>query len=179
MASISQNPLLNALPDWRNFGTVLRVLLGANLALALAALLLPGGLGGWPARYVLLAAWGEPPLLATLGILALLRDVLWHLPLWQGRGFTVGIAGLCALLQYRLWLWLGLTDGEAWGNVQAALFGILLAAALLHYLELRARAHSPAIAEARLMALNARIRPHFLFNASTPCSRSSAPSPSR
>ncbi len=165
MVSISQNPLPNALPDWRNFGTVLRVLLGANLALALAALLLSGGLAGWPERYVLLAAWGEPPLLATLGILALLRDALWRLPLWQGRVFTVGLSGLAALLQYRLWLWLGLADGTAWGNAQAALYGIVLAAALLHYLELRARAHSPAIAEARLMALNARIRPHFLFNA--------------
>ena len=32
------------------------------------------------------------------------------------------------------------------------------------YFELRARAYSPAQTEARLAALNARIRPHFLFN---------------
>ena len=32
------------------------------------------------------------------------------------------------------------------------------------YLDLRSRAFSPALAEARLMALTARIRPHFLFN---------------
>src|SRR5205823_6706383 len=32
------------------------------------------------------------------------------------------------------------------------------------YLRLRARAYSPALAEARLQALQARIRPHFLFN---------------
>ena len=32
------------------------------------------------------------------------------------------------------------------------------------YFHLRARALSPAIAEARLQALQARIRPHFLFN---------------
>jgi two-component system sensor histidine kinase AlgZ len=42
----------------------------------------------------------------------------------------------------------------------AALFGI----ALQHYFELRTRAFSPALAEARLQALQARIRPHFLFN---------------
>ena len=35
---------------------------------------------------------------------------------------------------------------------------------LLAYLRLRAKAFSPALAEARLQALNARIRPHFLFN---------------
>ena len=32
------------------------------------------------------------------------------------------------------------------------------------YFHLRARALSPAITEARLQALQARIRPHFLFN---------------
>ncbi|MCL4762378.1 MAG: histidine kinase, partial [Burkholderiales bacterium] len=37
--------------------------------------------------------------------------------------------------------------------------------ALAAYFRLRARALSPAIAEARLQALQARIRPHFLFNA--------------
>ena len=36
--------------------------------------------------------------------------------------------------------------------------------ALLVYFRLRAKALSPAIAEARLQALQARIRPHFLFN---------------
>ena len=35
---------------------------------------------------------------------------------------------------------------------------------LLFYFDLRARALSPALAEARLQALQARIRPHFLFN---------------
>ncbi len=44
-------------------------------------------------------------------------------------------------------------------------------AVLATYFRLRARALSPAITEARLQALQARIRPHFLFNASTGCSR--------
>jgi two-component system sensor histidine kinase AlgZ len=35
---------------------------------------------------------------------------------------------------------------------------------MLTYFALRARAFSPALAEARLQALTARIRPHFLFN---------------
>jgi two-component system sensor histidine kinase AlgZ len=35
---------------------------------------------------------------------------------------------------------------------------------MLGYFDLRSRAFSPAQAEARLAALNARIRPHFLFN---------------
>jgi len=40
----------------------------------------------------------------------------------------------------------------------------LTTAMLLAYFDLRGRALSPAIAEARLQALQARIRPHFLFN---------------
>jgi two-component system sensor histidine kinase AlgZ len=46
------------------------------------------------------------------------------------------------------------------GVLCATLFGL----ALQHYFELRTRAFSPALAEARLQALQARIRPHFLFN---------------
>jgi two-component system, LytTR family, sensor histidine kinase AlgZ len=44
------------------------------------------------------------------------------------------------------------------------LFGLIAVAVLLFYFHLRARALSPAITEARLQALQARIRPHFLFN---------------
>jgi len=44
------------------------------------------------------------------------------------------------------------------------LLTILVTAALLVYFDLRGRALSPALAEARLQALQARIRPHFLFN---------------
>ena len=41
---------------------------------------------------------------------------------------------------------------------------MIAAASLLYYFHLRARAFSPAVTEARLQALTARIRPHFLFN---------------
>jgi two-component system sensor histidine kinase AlgZ len=40
----------------------------------------------------------------------------------------------------------------------------LLALAYQQYFELRTRAFSPALGEAKLQALQARIRPHFLFN---------------
>jgi two-component system sensor histidine kinase AlgZ len=40
----------------------------------------------------------------------------------------------------------------------------LATAALLVYFRLLAKAYSPALTEARLQALQARIRPHFLFN---------------
>lgn len=46
------------------------------------------------------------------------------------------------------------------GAFAAALLGL----SFQHYFELRTRAYSPALVEARLQALQARIRPHFLFN---------------
>jgi two-component system sensor histidine kinase AlgZ len=41
---------------------------------------------------------------------------------------------------------------------------LLITALLIGYFDLRGRALSPALTEARLQALQARIRPHFLFN---------------
>ena len=43
-------------------------------------------------------------------------------------------------------------------------FTAAVTAVLLYYFYLRSRALSPALSEARLQALQARIRPHFLFN---------------
>jgi two-component system, LytTR family, sensor histidine kinase AlgZ len=47
------------------------------------------------------------------------------------------------------------------------ILALLLCGALLFYFRLRAKALSPAVTEARLQALQARIRPHFLFNSIT------------
>src|SRR5574340_1047283 len=53
--------------------------------------------------------------------------------------------------------------GEA-GLPRYGLFALLASSVVLGYLHLRSRALSPALSEARLQALQARIRPHFLFN---------------
>jgi two-component system sensor histidine kinase AlgZ len=61
--------------------------------------------------------------------------------------------------------WSGAPAGaETLGVIRAAGFALLLTAGLAGYFHLRNRAFSPALAEARLQALQARIRPHFLFN---------------
>jgi len=51
--------------------------------------------------------------------------------------------------------------------VRHLVFALTAQFALIAYFRLRARALSPAITEARLQALQARIRPHFLFNSLT------------
>jgi two-component system, LytTR family, sensor histidine kinase AlgZ len=50
------------------------------------------------------------------------------------------------------------------GLLRHMLLALALYGLLLGYFSLRAKALSPAIAESRLQALQARIRPHFLFN---------------
>ena len=161
MASIRHFPATHPLPDWRNFGVMLRVLLGVN-ALALAAALVQApGLAGWGARYVELAALVEPLLLVCLGVCALLRDVLRRLPERVAQACVVAIAAGLAVVQQAFWQSLGLAEA---GGLRAALLAGGTAAIVLAYFELRSRAFSPAQAEARLAALNARIRPHFLFN---------------
>ena len=59
---------------------------------------------------------------------------------------------------------MGAGDGLPDDSARALLWGVAAAAMVLSYFRLRGRAYSPALAEARLMALTARIRPHFLFN---------------
>ncbi len=54
--------------------------------------------------------------------------------------------------------------GNPWLAVTAALIGLAGGIAAQHYFELRERAFSPAVAEARFQALQSRIRPHFFFN---------------
>lgn len=164
MSSIKQNPASQPLPDFRNFGVMLRVLLGVN-ALALAAALVQGaGVGDWLPRYIDMAAWVQPLLLLNLAVLALLGDLLRRLPLPLGRALIVLLAAVSALVLLDFWRFMALDDGGWQRLLRAALLGGLVAAAMLFYFALRARAFAPALDAARLQALTARIRPHFLFN---------------
>ncbi len=162
MTSIRQFPATHPLPDWRNFGVMLRVLLGVNVLALIAALLLVAEPVQWPARFVDLAAIVEPLLLICLGLLSLGRDLLWRLSLRAGQGAVLLLAGTLAFALHAYWsALLPAEGGDPW---RAALLAMMVAALLLLYFELRAAALDPAQARARLAALNARIRPHFLFN---------------
>jgi two-component system, LytTR family, sensor histidine kinase AlgZ len=162
MTSIRHFPATYSLPDWRNFGVMLRVLLGVNVLALLAGLVQSPDLAGWLGRYVELAGVVEPALLICLGVLALFRDGLWRLPLRLGQVLVLLFAGGLTFGLDTYWQVLALGEG---GSVwRAALLAMAAGAIMLTYFEMRVRSFSPAQAEARLAALNARIRPHFLFN---------------
>ena len=159
MPSIRQNPYPDSLPDFRNLGVVARALVAVNL-LGLAAALAsePEWLRSFDA-FVLSTALIEPPLLASLAALYAVAPLLRRLPYWPGRALVIALALALTAATHAA---LGQFADVALGRVLA--FAALSATLVLAYLALHLRAHSPALAEARLQALQARIRPHFLFN---------------
>ncbi len=141
---------------------MLRVLLGVNLLALAVAFIQSPGVADWAARYVEMAALVEPLLLLVLGLLAGLRNPLRALPLRVGQACVVALVAGLAYAQNLFWQSLGFGDG---GNpLRPAILAAAASVVMLGYFEMRARAFSPAQTEARLAALNARIRPHFLFN---------------
>ncbi len=162
MLSIRQNTG-HSLPDWRNLGVLLRVLLGANLLALGAALIQAPRLSLWLEAFVENAAWLEPLLFLNLGILAASRDLLQRCAPRFAQTLAIALAGGTAALLWDALRFLGLDGGTS--PHRAALLAAIGAGLLLLYFELRAQALAPRVEEARLQALNARIRPHFLFNA--------------
>jgi two-component system sensor histidine kinase AlgZ len=159
MPSIRQNPYPEALPDFRNLGVTARALIGVNL-LALAAMLFTEtDWGNLPSAFVMKAALFEPPLVASLALLYIGTPWLLRMPYWSGCMVVVAVVLASASATH-------VVMGEI---SQGSLARTLLLAAstaivMLAYLRLHTKAYSPALAEARLQALQARIRPHFLFN---------------
>jgi two-component system sensor histidine kinase AlgZ len=161
-AIIRQNPTLPALPDFRNLGTMLRVLVAVNALAAVAALVRVSRWDAWMIEWLDVIAVLEPYLLAELALLFALQP-------WLARqSYAVGAAAVVAsTVAVGVAVHVGFQtrgavgDGALWRELALA---VLVCAALLYYFHLRARALSPALAEARLQALQARIRPHFLFN---------------
>jgi two-component system sensor histidine kinase AlgZ len=150
-------------PDGCNLGVVLRVALGANAVVALAVLV---SHAGWPAawaRFVELSALLEPSLLMSLLAWCALRRFLPQLPLSWQRLLAWLTPAACTAVTLLIIGPIGpdLSAGPRWA---ALLVALAIGIAVQHYFELRARAFSPAVTEARFQALQSRIRPHFFFN---------------
>ena len=165
MASIKQNHLRIpvALPDFRNMGVQLRILVIVNLMAVLAAVVRADSLiAAWPALLQLSAAV-QPILLGALLTLFILNSPLSRRPYRQGcLAVWLLVLLLTAGMQHFAGDLFGLDAPPSLGR--SWFLSSMTVGMLLLYFNLRSRALSPAIAEARLQALQARIRPHFLFN---------------
>jgi len=160
--SINHNANTGPLPDFRNFGILLRIVLIVNGIALLAALLQVPTVRAWPAQFTENAALVEPLLILSLLVLAVVGDLLRRLPYAMAISAIVLIElGLTAALHFAT---KDLFFVDAHSLPRWLLIVALTTGMLLVYFDLRGRALSPALAEARLQALQARIRPHFLFN---------------
>jgi len=162
MASINQNAYGGALPDFRNLGILLRILLAGNLFAFAAAILKSTDAKAYWGHIVEIGALVEPLLILSLLVLAALSGALRRLPYWAGAVAVLLIElALTAALYSAGYTLLVSEPAPLWRYWVLVTLGTL---ALLVYFDLRGRALSPALTEARLQALQARIRPHFMFN---------------
>lgn len=152
------------LPDFANLGVWLRVLLGVNLLALLTALAANQQWPALPAELMQLAARIEPPLIATLILLRLQQRALQHWSAPLAALWIVAVALGCASLQHLILSHLFPVAFDTSSLLRSLLWALLATLLMLYYFNQRAQQQAPAVAEARLMALSARIRPHFLFN---------------
>ncbi len=163
MASIvNQNAYVSALPNFRNLGVMLRILVIVNLLAAGAAAVKSTRLNELWRELLEVSFVVEPVLILSLLALIALGGLLKRLPYFLGAFAVVAIEFAIVTLVHVL--------GRPLFDVQPGpierywAMSVACTLMLLAYFDLRGRALSPALTEARLQALQARIRPHFLFN---------------
>jgi len=162
------------LPDFRNLGVLLRILLAVNAASLVAAVVRTESLRDMGLALIEISALVQPVLFLTVLILAATRPLLERVPYEIGVAIVMLLA-MAVTAAFHL-LGQGLMGGAMSGQMGGVLgasgdalprhlfLTVVTTGLLLGWFDLRGRALSPAIVEARLQALQARIRPHFLFN---------------
>lgn len=150
-----------ALPDFRNLGVLLRAALALQVLGLFAALAHAVDLADALAQFLRNAAYLEPPLLSAMLILFLAAPKLAAMPRRTALAACVAAGMTSAAIWHVL---LRLSGAGSASLPRTLLLAAAAAGLILLWLDWRARRLSPALAEARLQALQARIRPHFLFN---------------
>ncbi len=164
MASINQTGTGIRLPNFCNLGVMLRALVAVNLFVFAAAAMRTRTLEGFWYEFLVLAAFVEPALILSLVVLCVARRPLHAIGYAPAilliAAFEVGVAWLMSETIADLLL----PDRQPLPFILVGFLALFATLGTLAYFDLRARALSPAIAEARIQALQARIRPHFLYN---------------
>lgn len=157
---------MSLIPDGCNVGVVFRTLVALNGVTLLVCLIQAGSWVGGLSRFLEAAILLESASLTSLLALCAVRRPWSKWTAWRQRAGCV----LVPTMLTAAWVYLLSWDSNLLGSLtnltllQGAVLGAFAGALHQHYFELRARAYSPALAEASLHALQARIQPHFLFN---------------
>jgi two-component system sensor histidine kinase AlgZ len=158
--------MTDTLPNFRNLGVVLRIVLLVNGIALFVALAQAVSVQDLLQRIIYGSAFLQPVLLSCLLLLYILNDTLARLAYWRGVGGVMFVVVLLSWAIARMGgeLFSPLVEYGAFHIWQLTALSLTVAALTLAYFRLRAHSLSPALAEARLQALQARIRPHFLYN---------------
>jgi len=164
--SIKQNGPPDALPNFRNLGITLRILLISNCLALLLVIMQSNKWSDVPQRAMEIATLFTPILLSSLLLLWAVQPWLKNLPYRRGAmsvsALTLSLTLIIHHMGSRLYGATG--DDYFFDAMRYGLFSMIVCAVLLLYFWLRSRVLSRAQHDARLQALRARIRPHFLFN---------------
>ncbi|MBL8355148.1 MAG: histidine kinase [Delftia acidovorans] len=143
-------------------GVVLRAVLFVQAIVWVVALFGAQGILGWLERLAVLTAASLPSVLIWLLVTCALKRAIGRLPMPGQWAAGVVIGAVSAIYGCGLLTWTGLVSPAPW--LASAASGALVSAVMVAGLVWRARAMAPAGTTARLAELQARIRPHFLFN---------------
>ncbi|HVY05831.1 MAG TPA: histidine kinase [Burkholderiales bacterium] len=162
MASINQIPAGTLLPNFRNLGVMLRILVIIMALTIVAAILKSADWNGFMQQWMAIAAIALPVAIVSVLLLGAANAALHRIEYRPAVLLIVLAEMAVTLLVQRFGESVFEIGFEA--GARDMLFACATTLAMIGYFNLRNRALSPALSEARLQALQARIRPHFLFN---------------
>lgn len=148
--------------DACRLGVVVRAVLFVETTLAVAAMFGASGFSDWLWRLAVLSGAGLAGTLGWLLAACSLKRGLARLPVPAQHAAGVALGTVAGLYGCGLLALVARPMEVPW--VASACAGALLAAVFVAVLALRAKSMTPAETTARLAELQARIRPHFLFN---------------
>jgi len=152
---------MTGLPDFRNSSVLLRIFLAVNLLGALTLFVAEPDPSQWFRGMAGMLQMLEPGLLLTLLLIGAVGPSLTTSSTFRAWSVIFLTAQLGAIVAY----WIEVRVGTVEVSFFRYMLWTIVATAIVGgWLSLRQQARSPALLEARLMALSARIRPHFLFN---------------
>ena len=142
---------------------MLRLLVIVNVLCLAAAVVRAENGNDLGSRFMTISVIAQPALILSLTMSCLFRPIFQRIAYWQGIVFILIMEDAIA---YLLWIFEGVLTGQSQPLIwwQYGFFFAFATGVVLLYFDLRSHALSPALSEARLQALQARIRPHFLFN---------------
>lgn len=148
--------------DTCEVGVVFRAVVFVEAVAGVATLYAATSVAEWFEAFSLLTCGALTGTLAWLISVCALKRLLARLPQVGQHAVLVSLGGLAGLGGCALLGWTGLLARTPW--LASAATGVMLSGLLAAALVWRARGRLPADTAAQLAELQARIRPHFLFN---------------